>query len=197
MGSVAAVELLLACPETDVNRMDGQGHSPINLAFAGQHHDVVLALLRHPSIDPNIRSVKGLAPIHIAAGGNWPEVIKVLCARDETDVNLLTAGTRPGRFALSIAAKLGFVEVVKALLDCPRIDVEARTLQGRTAYDVAVRNGKEQCAGLLEPPPHEEEEEERPVIEPKRSSSFLGRLRKRSERQKSPRKAESRGFIAG
>lgn len=58
---------ILAFPGIDPNIQNSDGETPLHLAAARGHTDMVRALLAHPDIDPNVRDDMGYKPLGYAA----------------------------------------------------------------------------------------------------------------------------------
>ena len=97
--------------------------------------EVVIELLAHPKIDVNRgRSWgDGANPLWVASAAGFVEIVEALLARNDTDVhrvggimvknNGVKTDVRALATPLNIACKQGNVDVVRALIDHPKIDV--------------------------------------------------------------------------
>lgn len=135
-GSIPYVKLLLSY-KTVLNRKAQDGTTPISLAAANGHGDVVSLLLAEEVLDSPIDS----HPQH-----NWLLLSQCYTAIRSRDIQqaqkLLSQGPpltfvdRAGRTLLHLAADTGVEELVSTLLSCG-IDVNTQDVRGDTALHVA------------------------------------------------------------
>ena len=123
-------KLLLAHPDIDVNLGRSDGTTALWLAAFVGNRGVVKRLLDHPGIDVNKAKEDGVTPLHAAchAGGGDPatqaEIVRLLLSHPDTDVN--RPATARGNTPLMTASMYHRNEVVRLLLRCPRVDLDAR-----------------------------------------------------------------------
>ena len=143
-GHCEVVELLLAHPETDVNKtMSVNGSTPLTMACWKGHNKVVELLLAHPMTDVNKTmtmtnswdlecQATGATPLIIACKEGHERVVQLLLSNPETKVNQVTTddyGFSPF-FCACFYTNNG---VVKLLLDHPKTDVnQVRKFDGQT-----------------------------------------------------------------
>ena len=82
MAAQGKTEMLLKLlgPQTDVNRADASGTTPLHAAAKAGHRDIVLALLDHHA-DLNAKDKRGATPLLSAVAGNQPEIVRLLLDR--------------------------------------------------------------------------------------------------------------------
>jgi hypothetical protein len=110
--------------------------------------DVVAVLLRL-GIDPNIQDRGGHTPLYCVANEcateTGPEVVRML-VRAGADVNACSGVTRTT--ALHMAARRGYLEIARALLDCGA-PIEARDRKGDTPLQRAMNCRRDRVSQLL------------------------------------------------
>jgi ankyrin repeat protein len=112
----------------DINDAGKRG-SPLILAAQGGHMDVLKTLVE-AGADPNITSAMGATALNKAAElGNIPMLNY-----------LLENGSQVGPLALIMAAREGFLKVVRILVDAGA-DLNATQHWGQTALMLAAKNG--------------------------------------------------------
>jgi len=93
----------------DINMGDSDRRTPLHIACAYSHIDVVKALLNHGNIQ--VKKVRnGITPLHVAAYIGRTEAAQVLLGHKQIDVNQTE---NEGFGALSVAARRGYVESVR------------------------------------------------------------------------------------
>lgn len=102
-GQVATVGQLLATRLVDACKLAPDMVSPLLLAAAGGHHEVVRLLLQHGA-DPLHADIVGNTPLMYAAAGNHPHTCNELLSKDPAD---LTAQNEHGDTAYSLAIEMG------------------------------------------------------------------------------------------
>lgn len=143
-----AVSLLLQYG-ANVNAVDHSMCTPLQKALiVNDNHELVSILLSHPELNFDairLRDEEGLAFLYYAAQHNKPEVVAWL----------LEKGVNPnivcyeGRTVLQTALLYESFEVVKALLSCSNVEVNARDNEGDTAFHYAVEPGDKEILTLL------------------------------------------------
>jgi ankyrin repeat protein len=103
-----------------------------------------IVLLR-AGADPSLRELSGAMPIHLAAGSNYLLALKELLDRRPQDVD---AKTNIGITPLMMAATEGHAAAVSLLVKFGA-DLTLKDQDGRTAKDVAVKNGNDHLIPLL------------------------------------------------
>jgi len=131
--------------DIDVNLEDDDGNIALHLAIEENNLEIVEELLSHASIDVNrVSRVSLQSPLMWAIRNDSADILHCLLEREELD--FLVDGENP----LYYAAKHGFVESVRALLDCSRVnDLNAENEFGFTSLGTALNNGHEEAALAL------------------------------------------------
>lgn len=111
----------------------------------GADPQLLRCVLAHPGIEVN-REHRELGTLLCMACTNGNETaVKALLCRDDLDINHFDPMTGT---ALSAAIRQHRFDVIRLLLDDPRIDVNARDLKG-TALCTAAQYGDKLSVGLL------------------------------------------------
>jgi uncharacterized protein len=134
-GDVAAIEQLIADGEKP-NLQDSKSRTPLIVAAFRRQHAAAEALLRLGA-NPNARDADGYDALAIAAINNDLETLKaVLAGGADPNVKI---GFDNGSAMIS-AAQLGFVDIVRALIEA-KADIDHANSRGWTALITAVALG--------------------------------------------------------
>lgn len=128
----------------DVNEPSPEGNRALEIACLKGDAAIVRILLEGGA-NPKLRSPAGATPLHDAALSGSAESIELL-VKHGADVNATEA--EGGSTPLHHAASFGRVEAVKALVRLGAF-VSLKNGDGRTALELAVRNGHEEVARLM------------------------------------------------
>jgi ankyrin repeat protein len=145
-GDVAAIERLIADGEKP-DLQDSKSRTPLIVAAFRRQHAAAEALLRLRA-NPNARDADGYDALAIAAINNDLETLKVVLAGG-ADPNV-KIGFDNGS-ALISAAQLGFVEIVRALIEA-KAEVNHANSRGWTALitTVALGNGDKDHTAIVD-----------------------------------------------
>lgn len=157
-GNVPMVRLLLEFG-ADVEAANSQGCTPLILAAANGHCDVVRQLVAAGSVPGHGDVAQRCALVH-AARMNKAVIVKYLVACDwqqrmTTEDEVVGAGadvrlSDAAQHALIAAAAEGNVAIVEDLMDMDEIRMDGwDTLQGETALTAAARNGRTETVQVL------------------------------------------------
>ncbi|HEY6256827.1 MAG TPA: ankyrin repeat domain-containing protein [Xanthobacteraceae bacterium] len=131
-GDVAQIEQLVADGEKP-NLQDSRSRTPLMVAAFRRQHAAVEALL-HLGANPNAHDADGYDTLTIAAVNNDMETLK---AALDGGANARAVVGRDNGSALISAAQLGFVDVVRALIDA-KADIDHVNMRGWSALITAV-----------------------------------------------------------
>ena len=113
----------------NVNKANKDSITPLLIASANGHTEVVKALLDTPTIDVNKTHRNGATPLLMASTNGHKEVVKALLEKPDIDIN---KANKDGFTPLLMASTNGHKEVVKALLENPDIDINKANEDGYT-----------------------------------------------------------------
>ena len=139
-GESSKIQMLLGCPEIDINGYEDGTKGPALVAASfGGHVEVVKELLKDVHIDANKANKRGQTPLSVSLNGNL-EVMKELLWDARVDPNL---ENEYGNTPLIVAVKAKQIEATKLLLRCPRVDItrQDKTRNNQTALDIATERG--------------------------------------------------------
>lgn len=151
LGHLPLVEALLDqdLPQR-VKLQDNFGDTPLHLAVARSNASAVQALLRHESYAPHVdlRAKSGKSVLHVAASKSCPAIIEALLQHPEIDPGPRDAH---GHTPVHWAAWRGNKEAVSMLLEDERVraTVGRRSVEGKTAADIAEEKGHPRLAAML------------------------------------------------
>ena len=77
MGNISLVKKALAC-QANVNQTCNKGETPLFIACANGHTEILKELLKNPGIDINKAQTSGTTPLYIACQNGHIEIVKVL-----------------------------------------------------------------------------------------------------------------------
>lgn len=138
--SLAALESLLASPQTQVDTPNADGETPLMLAAIRGSLPAVQALVKRGAAVNR----KGWTPLHYACSGPDNGVAAFLIAQGAE----LNARSENGTTPLMMAARYGAGDLVPLLLKAGA-EPRAANEQELTAADFAVRGGRERLAEEL------------------------------------------------
>jgi hypothetical protein len=145
-GDVAAIEQLMAEGEKP-NVQDSHSRTPLMVAAFRRQHAAAQALLRLGA-NPNLREEDGYDVLAIATVNNDIETLNAALA---SGANARAVTGRDNGSALITAAQLGFVDIVRALVEA-NADIDHVNKRGWTALitAVALGNGDKQHIETVE-----------------------------------------------
>ncbi|EKE01836.1 MAG: ankyrin repeat protein [uncultured bacterium] len=119
------IQELLACPGVNPNAMRADGLTALGVAVVDRNAELVSLLLRSERADPNVAYRMG-APLIASVKLGQPEIVREFLKCDRTDPNLLDPVS--GDTALIACCRndeenSNQVEILRALLDDPRVDI--------------------------------------------------------------------------
>ena len=149
-GRAGLVRFVVDAAERDASlaaRRSG-GRTLLHYAAGAGCLELVALLLRHGA-DPNMPDSGGHTPLYRVANecarGTGPEVVRAL-VRAGADVNASRGATRAT--ALHMAARRGYAEIARALLDCGAA-IDARDVKGDTPLERAINCRQDNLVQLL------------------------------------------------
>lgn len=144
-GNVDRVKILLEFNPDAVNFKDSEEKTPLHWAVYNNQRDIINVLLE-AGANVNVTEVIGITPLHYAAERGYVEVVELLLDAG-ADVNAQDYGYF-NFTPLHGAAGFGRFEIVKLLLRTGA-KVNLRDNEGRTALDLAAKNGHKDVVELI------------------------------------------------
>jgi len=146
-------ELMLAHPRTDEHDLNREGKEMgwtiLHHAIRSNKLDAVKLLMSKEALDvnhvSNERSQKE-TPLVFAINRCRTDAAVVLCGRSDLDVN---ARDWWGATPLILAAKKGQLEMVRCLLGCPGVDINAKQTKDHKSKPIGVRDPDDRHEGRL------------------------------------------------
>lgn len=122
-GHAEIVKVLLMAPNIEVNAMTAHHQTPLVFAIESGHYDVARILLAAPSIAANFHNnFWHIATLLRAIHAGLTELVNMLFLVPTTGINV-NASDKDGVTLLHRGAERGDIDLVKALLALPTIDV--------------------------------------------------------------------------
>ncbi|RTE83483.1 hypothetical protein BHE90_001908 [Fusarium euwallaceae] len=148
-GFLDVVKMLLAQPRVEADHKDKHGRTALSYAAEYAHEAIVAELLATGVVDPNGQDKWAQTPLDHAAKNNALGIVTAILEHPKTDPE-----GKPEHSALVCAAREGYTDVVRVLLDSGRVDVNAA---GTDPYNFpigtplthAIENGKSEVVEQL------------------------------------------------
>ena len=144
-GHAEMVRLMLGVRGINVNQANLQGATPLLVAAHKGYEEVVKLLLATPGIDIDRQTDDGATALFMAIQENFPGIVEQLVHRG-ADANLALFG---GSTPLYKAAFEGHIEVVRALLRAPGIQINQGTGGEEVPLVAAAQQGHKDIVRLL------------------------------------------------
>jgi ankyrin repeat protein len=125
-GHLNIVQILLNVPGIDLNASGAGGMSALLTAAANGYVEIVRLLIQKGA-NINDKNNAGMSVLHLACHWGYNDVVKALLESQAVNVNYATIFHN--ETPLYLAAKKGFAEVVRTLMDDPRTVVDQKTLE--------------------------------------------------------------------
>ena len=132
-GHTETVRYLATLPEVDMNQRGRRGQTALHRVALTVHADVV-GLLIDAGADIEVKDGVGRSPLLVSSCSGNLDVVKVL-VKAGADV---CVADNEGDTCLILAAWFGQIETVRYLVGLPEVDMNQRSLRGRTALHMAV-----------------------------------------------------------
>jgi serine/threonine protein kinase len=135
LGDVTSVSALLKGHPSNIDAVDRNGYTALQLACQGGHIACARAFLNaYPVMaDVNARGFGGGTPLHAAARNGHDEVVQLLLSIDKINIDPINSA---GKTPLHIAAEFGHGVVVQVLLEAGAI-TNVKDVAGRSPLDLA------------------------------------------------------------
>ena len=137
LSGIQLLEVLLACPNIDVNIQDNDGKTAFLLACINGSREVAERMLTL-NIDVNHRDKRGKTAFMWSCIYGRREIVDMLLKNPKIDIHCLD---NTGRNAFMMSCNGGQKQIVEKLLSYP-IDINCRDCHGRTALMLAWNAGR-------------------------------------------------------
>lgn len=138
-GYTEIVKILLDHPEIDINMINNpQNMSTIHVAAKYNNIQGLKLLLQHPARNINIVTSTGSTPLNLAVCKGYREIVKLLLNEDDIDVN--GKGHIFNNTSLHTAVFHKRIDIIKELLEHPKIDIYATNNMNITPLHIAIKN---------------------------------------------------------
>jgi len=139
MGAVPSetISVLLSIPGADINKLSGDGNTPLIVALANKNKIIAVSYIRLGA-DVNLRNTRGAAPLHWAASQGLVGALKLLLdnGADKDALTLATDPWEPVATPLHWACKAGQLDTAMALLTAGA-NLGLRDGYGKSTLDLA------------------------------------------------------------
>jgi len=139
MGAVPSetISVLLSIPGADINKLSGDGNTPLIVALANKNKIIAVSYIRLGA-DVNLRNMRGAAPLHWAASQGLVGALKLLLdnGADKDALTLATDPWEPVATPLHWACKAGQLDTAMALLTAGA-NLGLRDGYGKSTLDLA------------------------------------------------------------
>jgi hypothetical protein len=139
MGAVPSetISVLLSIPGADINKLSGDGNTPLIVALANKNKIIAVSYIRLGA-DVNLRNTRGAAPLHWAASQGLVGALKLLLdnGADKDALTLATDPWEPVATPLHWACKAGQLDTAMALLTAGA-NLGLRDGNGQSTLDLA------------------------------------------------------------
>ena len=143
-GHIEIVRYLVGLPEVDVNHRDSDDYTALHCA-SGEGDANVVQVLIDAGADIEAKDSQGRSPLHCACVSGVLDVVKMLVEAG--------AGVRitdnEGDTCLTLASYFGHIETVRYLVDLPRVELNHRCSENKTALHCAAQEKHTDVAQLL------------------------------------------------
>jgi ankyrin repeat protein len=120
--------------------------SPLHLAAAHGHDNVVLLLVDQYHANTNAIDDDGRTPLHDASAGGHTGAMRILLTQGRAKIGIKKVG---GKTAVHLAAARGVVSALKLLVQGHQADVGCVTARGDSALHISSQFGKNACITVL------------------------------------------------
>lgn len=138
-------QLLQSVPPPDIDVIDNCGSSPLIIAAAYKHFDVMTMLLQR-SANVTLRDRGGYAALHAVSRSGYAN--KNIAAELVNRGANIEARSNDSLTPLYMAAMTGSIEMISFLIECGA-NIEAMSIYGFTPLSIAVLKGRSDAVRLL------------------------------------------------
>lgn len=144
-------KMILDDPLVDPNLVDADDISPLTVAIKYGNDQVAEMFLRHPSLDFKLFELRTRHPFLAAYNVRNPSMILAILQHPTFDPSfrVLGSGETPLMLVCTLPASLQDEQIMKKLLEDPRVDLNAVDSMGTSPLEIALRLSYKEKAILL------------------------------------------------
>jgi len=125
------IELILTIPDLDPNTTDSSGSTPLLKAMAADRANAVNILLKNDKVKADVVDNDGDNPIFAAVYRNRKAALVCFVKNEKCTAEIVNSKNKEGKTALYLANEYGNLDIVKALLKHPGIDLNFEDYGGK------------------------------------------------------------------
>jgi len=146
-GHTEVIRLLAATGKVDWNFGNNLGYTPLHLALFGGHFDVAAIIVQQDNVDLSLETRGRYTVANVAVYGGKTRCVKLLAELETCDSWNIPdfLGSTP----LLLAISRDYKDILKTLLNCPRVDPNQLDKDGNSPVMKAVKEEKTDLAMLL------------------------------------------------
>ena len=130
---IQCVRILAETGRVDWNKRNQAGQTPLYLALFRGHSKIADIIMEEPDIDYSVKTEDGKTLGHAAVTGGNEKCVETLAAQEIFDG--WNVPDNDGDTPVMMTLKGGIEYLVEILLGCPRVDLDAVSLEEEETYD--------------------------------------------------------------
>ena len=146
-GHTEVIRLLAATGKVDWNIRDPDGWTPLRKALYWGHFEVAEIIVKQDNIDRSLKTMGGNTVAYLAVCGGSSRCVELLAELE--DFNSWNIPDNKGSTILMEAITRGKKDILKILLNCPRVDPNLLNKDGNSPVMMAMKEEKTDLVRLL------------------------------------------------